>query len=190
MTILVSFKLPSEFTAHATGGIILGEFNNWDPAQAPSLSRHEDGSLQAEIELTAGKTYQYKYLLNDGRWVNDASQTTWTDFSGTYVENSIVEVLEKDNVQQEEVIKTQVKARRKAVKTVKTIIADDLTMIDGINKKISALLKKNGIITYSQLSKAGVKKITTLLEANNIDLKKYDPSGWSRAAKELNINRP
>jgi predicted flap endonuclease-1-like 5' DNA nuclease len=182
MTILVSFRLPAEYTAHATGGVILGEFNNWDPQAATELTRKEDGSMQAELELTAGRTYQYKYLLNDGRWVNDASQTTWTDFSGAFVENSVVEVIPSEEtieaVAEEKII--PVKPRRQVKKV---IIADDLTAITGINKKISAALKKNGIITYSQLAKTSVKKLKEILDMHQVDLNKYNPTAWPKEAK-------
>jgi hypothetical protein len=36
-----------------------------------SVAKKEDGSMFAEVALVAGKSYQYRYLLNDGRWVND-----------------------------------------------------------------------------------------------------------------------
>ena len=92
MTTKVTFKLPAEFVDNASEGILLGEFNNWNHAEAVQLEKKEDGSMYAEIALTAGKSYQYRYLLNDGRWVNDNSSTTHTEVYGSTVQNCIIEV--------------------------------------------------------------------------------------------------
>ena len=92
MTTKVTFKLPSEFVANASAGVLLGEFNNWNHEEGVQLKKEEDGSMLAEVALTAGKSYQYRYLLNDGRWVNDYNTTTWSDVSGNAVENCIVNV--------------------------------------------------------------------------------------------------
>ena len=92
MTTKVTFKLPAEFVANASEGILLGEFNNWNHAEAVQLEKKEDGSMYAEIALTAGKSYQYRYLLNDGRWVNDNNSTTNTEVYGSTVQNCIIEV--------------------------------------------------------------------------------------------------
>ena len=92
MTTKVTFKLPSEFVANASDGVVVGEFNNWNPAEGVQLQKKEDGSMYAEVALVAGKTYQYRYLLNDGRWVNDNTSTTLSDVFGQPVENCVVEV--------------------------------------------------------------------------------------------------
>ena len=92
MTTKVTFKLPSEFVANASDGVLVGEFNNWNPAEGVQLQKKEDGSMFAEVALVAGKSYQYRYLLNDGRWVNDNTNTTLNDVYGQPVENCVVEV--------------------------------------------------------------------------------------------------
>ena len=92
MTTKVTFKLPSEFVANASDGVLLGEFNNWNPAEGVQLKKEADGSMFAEIALIAGKSYQYRYLLNDGRWVNDYNTTASSDIYGNAVENCIVNV--------------------------------------------------------------------------------------------------
>lgn len=92
MTTKVTFKLPSEFVANASDGVLVGEFNNWNPAEGVQLKKEDDGSMFAEIALIAGKSYQYRYLLNDGRWVNDYNTTTSSDIYGNTVENCLVNV--------------------------------------------------------------------------------------------------
>lgn len=92
MTTKVTFKLPSEFVANASTGVLVGEFNNWNPAEGVQLQKKDDGSMYAEVALVAGKSYQYRYLLNDGRWVNDNTNTTLSDVYGQPVENCVIEV--------------------------------------------------------------------------------------------------
>lgn len=92
MTTKVTFTLPSEFVANASDGVLVGEFNNWNPAEGVQLKKEDDGSMFAEIALIAGKSYQYRYLLNDGRWVNDYNTTTSSDTYGNEVENCLVNV--------------------------------------------------------------------------------------------------
>ena len=67
----VTFTLASEIVGEATSAVLLGEFNNWDYNNGISLKKQKDGSMKATTTLEAGRTYQYRYLLNDGRWVND-----------------------------------------------------------------------------------------------------------------------
>jgi hypothetical protein len=94
----VTFILPAEIVAGATEGLLLGEFNNWDKENGFSLRKYKDGSMKATVELEAGKTYEYRYLLDGGRWVNDASASGYNPVLGLGVENCVVEVVEEANV--------------------------------------------------------------------------------------------
>ncbi len=78
----VYFTLPEVYVSGATEGYLLGEFNAWNPQDAVVLQKIEDGSMKAELKLEAGKSYQYRYLLNDGRWVNDGNATILSDVHG------------------------------------------------------------------------------------------------------------
>ena len=64
----VTFELPAE--AGASGGSVCGEFNDWTPGATP-LRRRKDGSLAAAVTLNTGRSYRYRYLLDDDRWEND-----------------------------------------------------------------------------------------------------------------------
>lgn len=67
----VTFNLSANIVGDATGVVLLGEFNDWNAAQGIALKQKKDGSWSATVKLEAGKTYQYRYQLSDGRWVND-----------------------------------------------------------------------------------------------------------------------
>lgn len=190
MTTKVSFRLAAEFVANASEGILLGDFNNWNPEEAVQLQKNDDGSMGAEISLTTGRSYQYRYLLNDGRWVNDFSgSTTWVEAFGNYVENNVVEVPEvteqKTAIKKEAAKKetTKKEAVKKAIVKKEKPVADDLVKIEGIGKKIAALLKKEGILTYKELGKSTVKNLKAILEAAGTQYSMHNPASWPKQAK-------
>ncbi|MFT3981318.1 MAG: glycoside hydrolase family 13 [Ferruginibacter sp.] len=185
MTTKVSFRLAAEFVAGASEGILLGDFNNWDPQEGVQLQKIEDGSMIAEIALVSGKSYQYRYLLNDGRWVNDfGGSTTWVEAFGNYVENNVVEVpavaTEKKAAKKATVKKETVK---KAAPKKEKAVADDLTKIEGIGKKIAALLKKQNILTYKDLGKATIKNLKAILDEGGNQFSMHNPGSWPKQAK-------
>ncbi len=176
MTKKVLFSLAPEFVANASDGILVGEFNNWNIEEGIHLQKQEDGSMKAELVLTAGKTYEYRYLLNDGRWVNDYNEKKFSDVFGNSVENCVLTVPAP--------VKKTTVAKPKVVKKEKAIVqADDLTKIEGIGKKVAALLNKENINTYKDLAKCSVKKLQLILETagNKFDI--HDPATWPKQAK-------
>lgn len=87
----IDFLLPADVAAGATSGILLGDFNNWDSNNGVALKQQKDGSLKASISLQSG-SYEYRYLLNDGRWVNDTQASKYSYNSEFSVENCVIEV--------------------------------------------------------------------------------------------------
>ena len=83
----VKFYLPANTVGDAKSGVLLGDFNNWDENDPVNLKKEKDNSLTAKLKLKAGKTYQYRYLLDDGRWVNDEH--------GHQIKNCIITVPQK-----------------------------------------------------------------------------------------------
>ena len=93
----VIFTLSAEVVGEATSGLLLGEFNNWDYNAGIELEKQLDGSMKAAASLEGGKKYEYRYLLNDGRWVNDQSAHQYVHISGLQVENCVILVTEETN---------------------------------------------------------------------------------------------
>lgn len=87
----IDFLLPADVAAGATSGILLGDFNNWDSNKGVALKQQKDGSLKASVSLQSG-SYEYRYLLNDGRWVNDTQASKYNYNSEFSVENCVIEV--------------------------------------------------------------------------------------------------
>jgi 1,4-alpha-glucan branching enzyme len=132
MTKKVSFKLSSDNAAGATHGILVGDFNNWNTAEGIYLEKYEDGSFGAELVLTQGKTYEYRYLLSDGRWVNDNNEKRSVMAFGQTVENCVIDVpFTEDTVAEKKIVKkatTKVATKTPKVKAaVKT--EDKITLI-------------------------------------------------------------
>jgi hypothetical protein len=150
----VDFILSAVIVANATGGILLGDFNNWDEKKGIPLKKKKEGTLKTSLDLEAGKSYEYRYLLDDGRWVNDERVN-----QEVHIENCVVVV---------------------PTKTVKT---DDLTKIEGVGKKIAELLIAEGITTFEALANSDAKKLRIVLDAAGNRFKIYDPATWSKQAK-------
>lgn len=84
----VTFELPPEVQAQTAQ--ICGEFNGWDQEANP-MERQDDGSFTLTLELSSGRSYQFRYLLDETHWENDWAADTYVPnlFGG---EDSVVEV--------------------------------------------------------------------------------------------------
>lgn len=66
----VTFQIPINIANTATQANLLGEFNNWSTSATP-MKRSKEGSFSVTIELEKGRSYQFRYLLEQSRWEND-----------------------------------------------------------------------------------------------------------------------
>ena len=63
------------------------------------------------------------------------------------------------------------------------IVEDDLKIVEGIGEKIDAILKKNGIVTWHQLSQTEPQRISEiLLTDGGPNYKIHDPKTWPAQA--------
>ena len=63
----VTFFLPVFYEAACVH--LVGDFNGWCESATP-MSRTSLG-WQVTLSLPPGKAYQYRYLVDDGTWLND-----------------------------------------------------------------------------------------------------------------------
>lgn len=68
-----------------------------------------------------------------------------------------------------------------AVEKAAPVVPDDLVIIEGIGPKIADLLKKNGIVTFSQLAATEVSVLEKILRENSLQFAK--PASWPQQAK-------
>lgn len=180
----VTFTLSAEIVGDATSAVLLGEFNNWDYNNGISLKKQKDGSMKATTTLETGKTYQYRYLLNDGRWVNDQRADNYVHISGYQVENCVISVPDEIEAEVKPAKAAKPAKEKKTVKAEKAeSTPDDLTKVEGIGKKIAALLAAENILTFKDLSKVSAKKLKGILEVAGSKFQVHDPTSWPKQAK-------
>jgi predicted flap endonuclease-1-like 5' DNA nuclease len=186
MTKKVMFNLPSEYVAGASNGILVGDFNNWNTADGIYLEKYEDGSFGAELFLTEGKTYEYRYLLSDGRWVNDNNVKKSVLAYGQTIENCVIDVPITETVvtpkkaSKKNVTKVASKApKEKSIVTIE----DNLTLIVGITKNIQTVLRADGIETFKDLGKCTMKRLLLIIESAGLTDKANFYTTWAKQAK-------
>lgn len=67
----VTFMLPEEISENFEQASLVGDFNNWDTHKDKFSHKGLNGLLRAEIDLEAGKGYQFRYLGNGETWLNE-----------------------------------------------------------------------------------------------------------------------
>jgi 1,4-alpha-glucan branching enzyme len=88
-TCKVTFTLSKKESHGADTAFLVGEFNDWAMHSLP-MKKMKDGSFKIAIELDRGKSYQFRYLLDDERWENDwnADEYVYSEFGDC--ENSVI----------------------------------------------------------------------------------------------------
>ncbi|MDN3656936.1 isoamylase early set domain-containing protein [Ferruginibacter paludis] len=142
----VTFTLSAEVVGEATSGLLMGEFNNWNYNDGISLKKQKDGSMTATASLEPGKRYEYRYLLNDGRWVNDHSADHYVHISGLHVDNCVITVPDEAK-----------EAKKAAVKAPKEKAAPSAEKAKVPAKK-TAPAKEKGVVVKTAAPKAKTTK--------------------------------
>jgi predicted flap endonuclease-1-like 5' DNA nuclease len=133
--------------------------------------------MTAELLLSEGKTYEYRYLLNDKIWVNDNNGKKVVEAFGQTIENCIIEVpLTKKS---SKTTKVEMSKKNATVKAK----ADNLTKISGITEEVVSALNNDGIITFKDLGSCTIKRILLNIENAGLLNKVKHHTTWSRQAK-------
>jgi 1,4-alpha-glucan branching enzyme len=90
-TCKVTFLLPKEAVLGAKTVHLVGEFNGWDTDVAP-MRKMKNGSFQLALTLAAGRSYQFRYLIDGRTWENDWAADSYLPSSVGGVDNSVVDV--------------------------------------------------------------------------------------------------
>jgi 1,4-alpha-glucan branching enzyme len=85
----VTFTIQPEFVNGGKEVALLGEFNNWDPSE-DTMRKLKDGSFTKTIELPAGQEYQFRYLVDGEKWINDPEADTFRYSGVAAEENSVI----------------------------------------------------------------------------------------------------
>jgi 1,4-alpha-glucan branching enzyme len=68
----VTFRLKKEQARGARKVSIAGDFNQWEGGETP-MKALKSGDFTATVVLPKGREYQYRYVLDDTRWMTDDS---------------------------------------------------------------------------------------------------------------------
>lgn len=85
----VTFSVDAELMKGAKEVALLGEFNAWDPSDF-TMRKLKDGSFTKTIELEVGREYQFRYLVDGEKWINDKEADKYTYSGVAAEENSVV----------------------------------------------------------------------------------------------------
>jgi 1,4-alpha-glucan branching enzyme len=85
--IVVTFRLPAYVAA--ADAFVVGDFNDWSPTATPM--RRDESGWCADVTLSLGRCYRFRYLLDGARWVNDwdADEYRANEYGG---EDSVVDL--------------------------------------------------------------------------------------------------
>jgi 1,4-alpha-glucan branching enzyme len=70
----VTFEMPQQ--AKAKRVALCGEFNDWDPS-ANLMKQRKDGRFSTTVSMEAGRSYRFKYLVDNQRWENDSAADSY-----------------------------------------------------------------------------------------------------------------
>jgi len=196
-TCLVTFELPKNTVQSEPAGAIkvLGDFNNWNWAQGLTLQANGE-VYSATIELEAARSYQYRYLVENGPWLNDPAADRYqaTPFYG--IDNSVLELeaapaapviepakatLKKKESIASDSVAAPTPARPKAAK--KTTKDNIKKHIEGIGPKIEKLLAEKGITTFQALAEANLDLLKEILAEAGPRFRMHNPGTWSEQAR-------
>jgi 1,4-alpha-glucan branching enzyme len=78
----VTFRLEKKAAAGARKVAVAGDFNAWEITRTPMRSL-KSGDFTASVNLAKGRTYQYRFVIDDKRWVTDkdADEQVYCDFA-------------------------------------------------------------------------------------------------------------
>ncbi len=85
----VTFELPETAAPGANVVYLVGDFNNWSETGTP-LKKSKEGMWTGVIELSSGREYYFRYLIDGQRWENDWNADKYVKSPYSDVENSVV----------------------------------------------------------------------------------------------------
>ena len=87
----VTFTLPADAVNGGKEVLLVGQFNDWNPDSAETMRKLKDGSYTRTLDLDAGKSYEFRYLIDGETWVNDSEADAYVP-SGVGSENCVIEL--------------------------------------------------------------------------------------------------
>jgi len=167
----VTFELPVTENNVEKDIRVVGDFNDWNWEAAPTMSKSEN-SYTAHIELSPGKKYEYRYLINNEYWANDNIADDYAPSPCDEVNNCVLILDTPDST----LPKSTLNLRTRTV---------DFTKIKHLTLDIKILLNKAGIKTYRQLADTSVETLSSVLGKQNFECTPAHFYLWIDMAEKL-----
>lgn len=87
----VTFSLSKAEHNGAKVVALAGDFNNWSTSDT-QLKKNKDGKFSVTLDLEKGKSYQFRYVIDNEVWENDWKADAYVPNNLTFDENSVVEI--------------------------------------------------------------------------------------------------
>ena len=87
----VTFRLPPADVPEAEKVALVGDFNDWDTSST-LMKRLRNGEFTVTLDLEPGRSYQFRYLVEDSIWTNDDEADAYQPSGFPDAENSVVVV--------------------------------------------------------------------------------------------------
>ena len=87
----VTFRLPKDQFSGAKSVYVVGEFNNWDDSATP-MKNLKKGGFAATMDLDVNREYQFRYLIDESYWENDACADKYVHSAYGNCDNSVIVV--------------------------------------------------------------------------------------------------
>lgn len=174
----VTFEIPQESNPDNEEVRLLGDFNDWNWHKAPSLVYKKNQGYKVTVELEAGNTYEYRYLIGESYWVNDGNADAYKPSSQDTVDNCVVILDAPPKKELKKVTKKVTKSARKSKS--KSLPSCDFTKVEGIGPKISQLIVEAGIGSFEELAATKASDIKSILALAGKRYLMHDPTSWPK----------
>lgn len=87
----VTFLLTKEVATNAKEVTLVGEFNDWDK-EVTLMTKLKNGSFKTNINLSAGRDYQFRYLVDGKDWINDIEADKYVVNNFSNEDNFVISV--------------------------------------------------------------------------------------------------
>ena len=91
----VTFSLPVEAVEGGAEVRVVGDFNDWNWENGLAMELKKDEYV-AIAELTIGRNYEFRYLVDNDHWANDWNADAYLPSPYFGVENSVVLLMEHE----------------------------------------------------------------------------------------------
>lgn len=87
----VTFRLSKNEVGNAEKVYLAGDFNNWNTNQVP-MKKLKDGSFTVTLDFNQNSDYQFRYLIDNNKWINDHEADHYLPSGYGGSQNSVISV--------------------------------------------------------------------------------------------------